>query len=138
MSIRAYREPEMTRTYWRTVGGTLILEYPLVRAKRGEREARRVDGLICHDGPTQEAKLSDGYQSLAGRRVTVVQTKLGRIGMYLLGQARYSADLARALGAEVVATVAVCEANDTALAPFAERDGIIVWTTSAAQNQRQL
>ena len=52
-----------------------------------------------------------------------------------LGQARYSADLARAQGAEVIATVAICEASDTALAPLADRDGIMVWTTSAARGE---
>ena len=36
MNKRAYLEPDMTRAYWRTVGRTLILEYPLVRAKLGE------------------------------------------------------------------------------------------------------
>src|SRR3954469_11376862 len=114
MSTPVYREPAMTRAHWRTVGGTLLLEYPLVRAKRGEQETRRADGVIFLDEPTCEARLTDAYSNLAGRRVIVVQTKLGRMGMYLLGQARYSADLARSQGAEVVATVAVCEASDTA------------------------
>jgi hypothetical protein len=51
-----------------------------------------------------------------GRNVVVVQTKKGRMGMYIMGQALFSARLAR--GAASVRSILLCHETDGALLPL--------------------
>ena len=83
------REPAMTEGFWLSqTRGMFFSEYPLVR-RTADRGARLVDGLIMPDEPHRRGNWRD-YTSLAGRRVILVQTKVGRLGMYLMGQALFS------------------------------------------------
>jgi hypothetical protein len=109
-------EDELTEAFWRTVGGTLVPEYPAI--ERGHDQAPRwIDGVILLD---EEFRLAPARQALPvhGKRIVTVQAKLGRLGMYLMGQALFSRHLLERLGAEVVRAVAVCEASDRVLSPL--------------------
>ena len=110
-------ETRITEGFWEsTAHGLFIAEYPLV--KRGaDRAPRHVDGLILPDEPHGRGKWRD-YASLSGRRVVVVQTKTGRMGMYLMGQALFSARLALTRGASSVRSILLCHEPDAALLPL--------------------
>jgi hypothetical protein len=105
-----YREPGMTVDYWRTVGGTLLLEYEI--EKRGPHtQSRRADGIIVlgaeskivsrcalpslHAEQMEVVGKKSTYPSLDGQDVVVVQTKAHPAGLPLLGQALLSPHLIR-------------------------------------------
>lgn len=91
-------ETRMTEGFWQSKArGLFFAEYPLVH-RAADRATRLVDGLIFPDEPYAQGKWRE-HPSLSGRRVIVVQTKIGRMGMYLMGQALFSARLALACGA---------------------------------------
>lgn len=77
----------MTRRYWETVGGTLVEEFPVVTGVPGAG-TRLVDAIILANGEHLIAKPSE--VTLDGEDVIVVQTKTGRLGMYLMGRALFS------------------------------------------------
>src|SRR5262245_60824413 len=107
----------MTECFWRTeCNGAFIREYTLV--KKGPNCQRRcADAIILPDEPHGKATFSD-YPSLAGRNVVVVQTKAERLGMYLMGQAVFSARLIQAQGTASVRSILLCIEGDTALLPL--------------------
>jgi hypothetical protein len=110
-------ETPMTEGFWESnARGLFIAEYPLVQ-RSADRAPRYVDGLILPDEPHRRGKWSD-YASLAGRRVIVIQTKTGRMGMYLMGQALFSARLALTCGAASVRSILLCHHADGALLPL--------------------
>jgi len=78
---------------------------------------RFVDGLILPDEPHGRGKWRD-YEALSGRRVIIIQTKAGRMGMYLMGQALFSGRLALASGAASVRSILLCHHGDGALLPL--------------------
>jgi hypothetical protein len=107
----------MTRGFWSSVAnGAFLPEYPLVRVAR-DRGWRRADAVILPNEPHREAKERE-YPSLRGHDVIVVQTKRGRMGMYLMGQALFSARLALAQGATSVRSILLCHCSDSALLPL--------------------
>jgi hypothetical protein len=107
----------MTEAFWRTIAnGAYIPEYPLVR-RAHDRSWRWVDALILPDEPHRRARPTD-YPSLSGRSVIVVQTKAARMGMYIMGQALFSARLALAAGAANVRSILLCRKPDAALLPL--------------------
>jgi hypothetical protein len=55
---------------------------------------------------------------LSKPNVIVVQTKAARMGMYLMGQALFSARLALARGAKSVRSILLCTAPDGVLLPL--------------------
>ena len=82
-----------TKQYWEQVGGTLVLEYPAVRAVRNRNGQRLLDGIIIKG---EKREIADaGSVDLAGKDITVVQTKATRLGMYLMGQAFFSREIMR-------------------------------------------
>ncbi len=109
------REPAMTRWYWRQVGGTLIEEFLAVR-RTVSCGQRLLDGLIIRGGEFRIARQSE--VSVEGQDVIVVQTKVGRLGMYLMGQAFFSAQLMQRFKPRSVASVALCNQNDEVLGPL--------------------
>jgi hypothetical protein len=116
-------ETPMTRRYWQRVGGTLIEEYPAVLPGH-DRRGRWLDGVIITDGEHKIAARGEPAD-LDGHDVIIVQTKAGRLGMYLLGQALFSAELIKArFVPKSVRTVALCGKDDAVLRPIAERYGI--------------
>jgi hypothetical protein len=107
----------MTEAFWRTVAhGAYIPEYPLVRRAQ-DRSWRWIDALILPDEPHRRARPAD-YPDLEGRSVIVVQTKAARMGMYLMGQALFSARLALAAGTTNVRSILLCRKPDAALLPL--------------------
>src|SRR3954453_13493930 len=103
-------ETPMTRAYWATLGGMLLEEFPLVR-RSSSASARWIDGLVILDGAP---RVAGGREvSVAGRRevpvpgrdIVLIQTKAQRLGMYLLGQALFPAELMRPFKPRSVRTV---------------------------------
>ena len=122
----------LTGRFWETcANGAFLPEYPLVRRGLG-RSQRLVDAVILPDEPYGRASVHD-YPSLAGRNVVVVQTKRGRIGMYLMGQALFSARLALGCGAASVRSILLYRFSDSALVPLLkEFPEVEVWLFSDA------
>ena len=120
-------ETHMTECFWETcTNGAFLPEYPLVR--RGPDCSNRLaDAVILPDEPHHRASVKD-YPSLADRRVIVVQTKRGRMGMSLMGQALFSARLVLLSGAASVRSILLCRHSDGALLPLLkEFADIEVW-----------
>ena len=110
-------ETPMTEGFWTSFGqGTYIPEYLLVQGTY-DRSPRRVDAIILPDEPLVRARFGD-YPRLDGQNVIVVQTKIGRMGMYLMGQALFSARLALGAGAATVRSILLCHDTDAALLPL--------------------
>jgi hypothetical protein len=111
-------ETPMTRWFWHKVGGTLIEEFPAV--KRGkDRSQRLIDGVLI---PYGEFKIAHWREvSLEGKDIIVVQTKRGRLGMYLMGQAFFSAELMKSFNPKSIRSIALCEKYDAVLGPLLEK-----------------
>lgn len=111
-------ETPMTRWYWQQVGGTLVEEFVVV-----ERSAtcgqRLLDGVIIQDGEFKMARQSE--VSVEGQDVIVIQTKASRLGMYLMGQTLFSAQLIRQFNPRSVKSVALCSQDDAVLRPLLEQ-----------------
>ena len=111
-------ETPMTRWYWRQVGGTLIEEFVAV-AGTSQCGRRVLDGLVILDGEFRIAKQSE--VSLVGKDILVIQTKASRLGMYLMGQAFFSAQLIQRFQPHSVVSVALCSHDDAVLRPLFEQ-----------------
>ena len=103
----------MIDRYWEKVGGTLVPEFQAV--PRSEGVGRRlIDAVILPALPRRVAHWRD--VSLDGQDVVVVQAKASRLGMYLMGQAIFSAELVRTRFAPAsVRSVILCSKDDTVL-----------------------
>jgi hypothetical protein len=110
----------MTVWYWQQVGGTLAEEYMLV--PRAEGQGRRlVDGVIILGEETRRLPVG-AKVPLKGKDVVIIQTKNSRLGMYLMGQTLFSAELARRFhGPRTVKSVALCAKGDEVLQPILEQ-----------------
>ena len=105
----------MTRWYWEMMGGTLVEEFPVVSPGH-DRGQRLIDGVIILGGQRHIAPASE--VSLRDRDVVAVQSKRGRLGMYLMGQVVFSALLLKPFRPRSVRSVAVCEKTDSVLGPL--------------------
>lgn len=113
------RETHMTLWYSQQVGGTLIEEFLVVSRSEGQGQ-RLIDGLIILGGKKRRLPVS-AKVDLTGKDVIVVQTKNGRLGMGLMGQAVFSAKLVRKyFKPRSVRSVALCSKSDSALQPLLE------------------
>ena len=110
-------ETPMIRSYWRTIGGTLAEEFRVVKASP-TCGRRKVDAVILPNGPFRIANWRE--VSLEGEDVIVVQAKAYRLGMYLMGQAIFSAELVKRFNPASVRSVAVCKKGDSVLRPVLE------------------
>ena len=122
-------ESPLTKRYWESVGGTLVLEFPAVRKRKGHNHGKRLlDGLIIVGSETKIAKASE--VDIEGKDIIVVQTKRGslqtRLGMYLLGQAFFSKELMKPFKPRSIRSVAICTAADDILEPLAAQFGVEV------------
>lgn len=108
----------MTRWYWRQVRGTLIEEFCAVRRVPG-CAGRWIDGVIIKNGEFKIAKQSE--VELEGKDIVVVQAKAMRLGMYLMGQALFSAELMKAFKPRSVESVALVIKDDSVLRPLFEK-----------------
>ena len=105
-----------TRKYWENVGGLLIEEFIAVEGTR-EQGRRPLDGLIVL-GEKKEIYNGNQYD-ITGKDVIVIQTKRGRIGMYLLGQAYFSRFLIEKHNPKSIKTVAICGKVDKVMQELA-------------------
>src|SRR5947209_7098698 len=103
-------ETPMLRWYWAQVGGTLIPEFHAVR--RGPANSQRLlDGVIIRDGERRIARSCD--VSLEGQDVIIVQVKAARLGMYLMGQVVFSAQLVERFRPRSILSVALVRYDDS-------------------------
>ena len=110
----------MTRWYWRQLGGLLIEEYCLV-ARAAGCGGRWVDALVLPDRETRLATRGERVEITPGERAVLVQTKASRLGMYLMGQTLFSAELLRRQHPAVaIESVALCTRDDEVLRPLLE------------------
>ena len=110
-------ETPMIRSYWQTIGGTLVEEFPVVKASP-TCGPRRLDAVILPNGPRRIANWRE--VSLEGEDVIVVQATDDRLGMYLMGQALFSAELVKRFNPASVRCVALCKKDDSVLGPLLE------------------
>lgn len=106
-----------TRKYWEQVGGLLIEEF--IAVSGSEHQGRRpIDGLIVlNEG--KSIHNSNTYD-LTNKDVIVIQTKSGRIGMYLLGQAYFSKFLIERHKPRTIKSVAICGKTDIVMEELAK------------------
>ena len=106
------RETPLTRKYWQSIGGTLIEEFPAVT--RGDSNSRRLlDGVVILGEENRIAKASE--VDIEGKDIVVIQTKVNRLGMYLMGQAFFSRELMKTFKPKSIKTVAICGKDDTVM-----------------------
>tara|TARA_B100000674_G_C37365078_1_gene700433 strand:- start:134 stop:529 length:396 start_codon:yes stop_codon:yes gene_type:complete len=106
------RETPLTRKYWQSIGGTLIEEFPAVT--RGDSNSRRLlDGVVILGGENRIAKASE--VDIEEKDIVVIQTKVNRLGMYLMGQAFFSRELMKTFKPKSIKTVAICGKDDTVM-----------------------
>ena len=84
---------------------------------------RRLDAVIVPGGEPARVPWRDSH--VAGRDIIVIQAKLGRLGMNVMGQA-FSRELMKPLGPASVRTVAIVVRDDSVLRLLAEAFGIEV------------
>jgi hypothetical protein len=109
-------ERPMIDRYWDRIGGTLVTEFQVVPRSDGVGR-RLLDAVILPDFPRKLAHWRD--VSLAGQRVIVVQAKASRLGMYLMGQAIFSAELVRTRFAPAsLRSVILCSKDDSVLRAY--------------------
>ena len=110
-------ETPMTRWYWERIGGTLIEEFPAVK-KGPDNEKRHIDGIIIRGGEHRIAQANE--VEIQDQDIVVIQTKASRLGMYLMGQALFSAELMKRFKPRSIISVALCTKNDSVLGPILE------------------
>jgi len=105
----------MTRWYWQQIGGTLIEEFPAV--ERTPTCGRRLlDAVIILGEKPRIAHRSEvKIEDIEDKDVIVVQTKASRLGMYLMGQALFSAKLIERCKPRSVVSVALVKEDDSVL-----------------------
>jgi len=116
-------ETHLTRRYWETIGGTLIEEFPAV-SRTKENAQRLLDGVVILGEKTEILKAHE--VEIQGKDIVVIQTKANRLGMNLLGQAVFSAELMKAHKPKSIKSVAICAVGDSILEPLAHKFGIEV------------
>ena len=80
-----------TKEYWRQEGGTLVLELLAIQQRRGRNGKRLLDGVIIKNGINKIVDSATAH--IEGQDIVVIQTKGGRLGMYLMGQAFFSREI---------------------------------------------
>ena len=101
----------------------MVEEFPAVKRASG-RAQRLIDGIIVIDGVNKIVRHDE--IKIAGKDIIVIQTKASRLGMYLMGQALFSAELMKQFNPRSIRTVAICTADDTVLRLICDRYGIEV------------
>jgi hypothetical protein len=133
------RETDMTVWYWNQRGGTLIEEFMAV--KRGPNHAQRlIDGLIILGGEKQRLPRGERRVDIRGKDVVAIQTKNGRLGMYLMGQALFTLKLVESMGPRSIESIALCAMDDAHLRPLLEAHAgckVIVCPTEICQLTRR-
>jgi hypothetical protein len=111
-------ETPMTRWYWTQIGGTLVEEFCAVR--RGPCcGTRLLDGVIIKGGDHRIARQGD--VSIEGEDIVIVQAKASRLGMYIMGQVLFSAQLMERFKPRSIESVALVSQDDEVLRPLLEQ-----------------
>ena len=80
-----------------------------------------MDAIVLPERETRVASRRELIEIGAGERVVIAQTKGNRLGMYLMGQALFSADLLRRRYPDAaIESVALCTIDDEVLRPLLE------------------
>ena len=109
-------EDPMILQYWEAVGGTLITEFQAVPRSDGVGR-RLIDAVILPALPKRKAHWRD--LSIENQDVLAIQAKAHRLGMYVMGQAIFSARLIRQrFKPRSVRGVILCSADDQVLRPL--------------------
>lgn len=110
-TIMSKHETWRTRKYWESVGGLLIEEFLAIPANKAENVSKRlIDGIIVLD--QRQEILTGGKHDFTGKDIIVIQTKAGRLGMYLMGQAFFSREIMKRYAPKSIKTVAICGKKD--------------------------
>ena len=116
----------MIEAWWNERGGRICQEHPLTDGIRGVQQRRRVDALVAPNKPKADVPWRD-FGDTRGEHLIVVQAKASQLAMPLLGQAVFSAFLAKSyLAPASVDSVLLCTASDDDLAPLATESGVEV------------
>ena len=127
------RETPLTLAYWKTVGGTLCLEYPINHGF-SDSGRRLLDGVILTDLPSEQKHHRE--VTIDGHDVVIVQTKDSRLGMYLLGQALFSREAIKAVAnPRSIRTIALCTRDDLFMRTLAKQQGVEVVLIDSATHQ---
>lgn len=78
-----------------------------------------MDGVIVLGSPHKIAKKDE--VDIQGKDIIVVQTKVSRLGMYLMGQAIFSKELMKRFKPRSIKSVAICTRSDSVLEPLLKR-----------------
>lgn len=107
----------MILAYWDRVGGTLMEEFQLVKGD-ALCGPRRADAVIVLNGERCRMPRGKRTINLMDKDVIAVQAKKGRLGMYVMGQGVFSAELIKRFGPRSVKAVILCEKDDAVLRPL--------------------
>src|SRR4051812_40553071 len=108
-------ETPMIAWFWESIGGTLIPEFQAVPRAPGVGR-RLLDAVILPRLSKRQAHWRD--INLEGEDVVAVQAKAHRLGMSLMGQAIFSAELLRRFRPRSIRSVILCSADDSVLRPL--------------------
>ena len=116
-------ETPILKRYWqKTIGGTLIFEFPFVNNTE-QSHLRRADGLILPDAPRRMLRWTqytaeegtEVKEVVEGANIVVVQVKPHRLDLPLLGQTFFAVQLLQRFQPASIRGVALCTENDQAL-----------------------
>lgn len=111
-------ETLMIREFWQSVGGTIVEEFPAVRTSATTGQ-RLIDAVIV---PSLEKRIAKPHEvEVEGQDIIVVQAKAKRLGMTLMGQALFSAELMKRFRPAPIRSFALCTADDELLRPMLEK-----------------
>jgi hypothetical protein len=110
-------ETPMTLAYWESLGGTLIEEFQMVQGD-SSCGPRRADAVILPNRDRVRIPKGQRSVSVEGEDVIVVQAKAMRLGMYLMGQAVFSAELMKRFKPKSITSTILCQKDDAVLRPL--------------------
>ncbi|MGA9723842.1 MAG: hypothetical protein WBQ86_15395 [Candidatus Binatus sp.] len=107
----------MIECYWERVGGTLIEEFQLVKGDAASGP-RRADAVILLGEKRERRPTGQRMVNIEGKEVIVIQAKRERLGMYLMGQGVFSAELIKRFKPKSVKSIILCTKDDATLRPL--------------------
>ena len=102
-------------------GWNPLLIRDLQDARAVTRDGRWVDALVLPQRETRVAARGERVDIAPGERAILLQTKASRLGMYLMGQTLFSANLLRRrFPTAKIESFALCMRDDDVLRPLLE------------------
>ncbi len=90
-----------------------------------ETGKRLIDGVILHGVKPELGRINP--KEIEGAEITVIQTKGGGLGMYLMGQAFFSREIMKRFNPLKIHTVAISGRGDGEMEAICAAHGIEVW-----------